>query len=51
MLCHLGNIAMALGRRFQFDPKAERILGDNEAAGMLSRPLRAPWSYEAPARG
>jgi predicted dehydrogenase len=45
MLCHLGNIAMRLKRKIKFDPQTERIVGDDEAAGMLSRPLRAPWSY------
>jgi predicted dehydrogenase len=45
MLCHLGNIAMRLKRKIKFDPQTERIVGDDEAAGMLARPLRAPWSY------
>ena len=44
-LCHLGNIAMILKRKIKFDPVKEEILGDSEAAGMLARPLRAPWHY------
>jgi len=40
---HLGNIAIRLGRKIRFDPKTERILGDEEADRMLSRPLRPPW--------
>jgi len=48
MLCHLGNIAMLLKRKIKFDPKTEQIIGDDEASKMLSRPLRAPWSYDAP---
>ena len=42
-LAHLGNIAMMLGRDLKWDPKAERVLGDDTANGMLSRPYRAPW--------
>ena len=45
MLCHLGNIAMQLKRRIKFDPAREQIVGDAEAAAMLSRPLRGPWKY------
>lgn len=47
MLCHLGNIAMLLKRKIKFDPQTEQIIGDDEASRMLSRPLRAPWSYDA----
>ena len=43
-VCHLGNIAMLLHRKIRWDPKAEQIAGDDEAAAMLSRPLRAPWT-------
>ena len=43
-ICHLGNIAMRLGRdRLRWDPRTERIIGDDEAAAMLSRPSRDPW--------
>ena len=45
MLCHLGNIAMLLKRKIKFDPQTEQIVGDDEAARMLSRPLRGPWHY------
>ncbi|MCX7006115.1 MAG: gfo/Idh/MocA family oxidoreductase, partial [Kiritimatiellaeota bacterium] len=45
MLCHLGNIAMLLKRKLKFDQQTEKILGDDEAAAMLERPMRAPWSY------
>jgi predicted dehydrogenase len=48
MLCHLGNIAMRLKRKIKFDPQAEQIVGDDTAAAMLARPLRAPWSYTMP---
>ncbi len=43
-LCHLGNIAMKLHRKIRWDPKQEQILGDDEAAKMLGRPMRAPWT-------
>jgi len=43
-VCHLGNIAVRLGRKLQWDPAAERIAGDEKANAMLSRPYRKPWS-------
>lgn len=43
-LCHLGNIAMRLHRKIQWDPQKEQIVGDEEANAMLSRPMRAPWT-------
>lgn len=42
-VCHLGNIALRLGRKIAWDPVAETIVGDEEAKGMLSRPYRKPW--------
>jgi len=42
-LCHLGNIAMLLGRKLKWDPKIERFVDDPQANRMLSRPRRAPW--------
>jgi predicted dehydrogenase len=42
-ICHLGNICMRLGRdNLRWDPRSEQIIGDDEAAKMLSRPYRAP---------
>ena len=47
-ICHLGNIAMRLGReKLRWDPRTEQIIGDDEAARMLSRPYRAPWALPA----
>jgi predicted dehydrogenase len=43
-VCHLANIASRLGRAIRWDPQAERILDDAEAAAMCSRPYRAPWT-------
>ena len=42
-VCILGNIAMRLGRRLNWNPEAERFANDAEANRMLSRPYRAPW--------
>jgi predicted dehydrogenase len=42
-MCHLGNIAMRLGRKLKWDPAAERFVGDAGANEMLDRPMRAPW--------
>lgn len=50
-LCHLGNIAMKLKRKIKWDPKAETTIDDAEAAKMLSRPLRGPWSHDMPLKG
>ncbi len=43
-VCHLGNIAIRLGRKLRWDPHAERFPDDAEANTYLSRPLRAPWT-------
>ncbi len=44
-LAHLGNISYRLGRQLEFDPVAERFVGEgeNEANAMLSRDYRAPY--------
>ncbi len=42
-VCHLGNIAMQLGRTLKWDPKAERFIGDSDANRMVGRAMRAPW--------
>ncbi len=47
-ICHLGNIAMRLNReRLRWDPRTEQIIGDDEAAKMLSRSYRTPWALPA----
>jgi hypothetical protein len=43
-LCHLGNLALRLNRKLEWDPHAERFPEDEEANQMLDRPLRAPWN-------
>lgn len=42
-VCHLSNLVARLGRKIQWDAKSETIVGDDEAAAMLSRPYRQPW--------
>jgi predicted dehydrogenase len=42
-VCHLGNVSVRLGRKIAWDPKKEEIVGDKEAAAMLTRPYRSPW--------
>ena len=42
-VCHLGNVAMMLGRKVNWDPVAGRFVNDPEADRMLSRAMRAPW--------
>ena len=42
-LCHLGNVAIRLGRNVTWDPKLEQFPGDDEANRLLTRPMRSPW--------
>jgi predicted dehydrogenase len=43
-VCHLGNISVRLGgRKLTWDPAKEQVVGDPEAAAMLTRPYRSPW--------
>ncbi len=46
-LCHLGVIAIRLGRKLAWDPDRERFVNDAEADGYLAREQRKPYSYEA----
>jgi hypothetical protein len=45
-LCHLGVIAIRLGRKLPWDPAKEAFVGDREANTYLSREMRKPWTYE-----
>jgi predicted dehydrogenase len=42
-ISHLSDIAVRTGRKIAWDPVKETIVGDETAARMLNRPLRAPW--------
>jgi len=45
-LCHLGVIAIRLGRKLNWDPVREQFVGDTEANTYLSRNMRKPYDYE-----
>ena len=42
-LCHLGNLATRLGRKLEFDPAKEQIVGDDEANALVCRDYREHW--------
>ena len=41
-VCHLGNIAIRTGRKLQWDPASEKIIGDSEASQRLTYSYRKP---------
>jgi predicted dehydrogenase len=43
-VCHLGNIAVRSGKRIQWDPKTETIVGEADDAKWLTKPYRSPWT-------
>ena len=45
--CHLANIALRLNRAVKWDPKAEKIVGDDEAAAWVRREQREGFEIEA----
>lgn len=42
-VCHLGNIAVRTGKKFTWDPVKEEVVGDSDAAKLVSKEYRAPW--------
>ncbi len=42
-VCHLGNLAIRLGRKLDWDPEAERFRGDEQANRLIHKPNRQPW--------
>jgi len=46
--CILANLAMGLGRTLTWDPRQGRVVGDEEANRLLSRPYRKPWVHPKP---
>jgi predicted dehydrogenase len=45
-LCHLGVIAIRLGRKLNWDPVKEQFVNDAEANTYLARPMRKPYDYD-----
>jgi predicted dehydrogenase len=45
-VCHLGVMALRLGRKLQWSPGTEQFVRDKDADTWLSREMRKPWSYE-----
>jgi hypothetical protein len=43
-ISHLCNIAVRTKRKITWDPKTKTIVGDAEAAQMMHRTMRAPWT-------
>jgi hypothetical protein len=43
-MSHLGDIAIRTGRTIKWDPQKETIVGDDAAARMMRRAMRAPWT-------
>jgi predicted dehydrogenase len=46
--CILANLSMKLGRTLTWDPQAGKVVGDEEANRLLSRPYRSPWVHPSP---
>ena len=44
LISHMCDIAVRLDRKITWDPEQETIVGDSEAARMLHRPMRSPWT-------
>jgi predicted dehydrogenase len=44
--CHLANISMKVGRTLRWNAEREEIVGDAEAAKLLTKVYRAPWDQE-----
>jgi predicted dehydrogenase len=46
-MCHLGVLALRLGRTLEWDPVKEEFKNDAEANQWLAREQRKPWTYES----
>jgi len=42
-IAHCANLCLRLGRKVEWDPAAERFVGDDEANRLLERTMRVPW--------
>jgi hypothetical protein len=43
IICHLANISHKVGRKLEWDPENEVIIGDPEAAKLMGKKAREPW--------
>ncbi len=41
-LGHLGQIAIQVGGKLQWDPEKEQVIGNDKANAMIDRPIHAP---------
>ncbi len=48
MICQMGDIAVRLKKKLEWDPVKEEFIGDAQANRRLSRPKRGPWRIEVP---
>jgi hypothetical protein len=46
-VCHLGVIALRLGRKLRWNPDQQQFTGDAEANQWLAREMRKPWTYDS----
>jgi hypothetical protein len=44
--CHLAGIAARVGRKIQWDPNAEKVIGDDVAQQLLGREMRRGFEIE-----
>jgi hypothetical protein len=42
-LCNLGNLSYLLGRKLTWDGAKQKVVGDEQANRLLSRPQRYPY--------
>ena len=48
MMCQMGDIAVRMGRKLEWDPVKEEFVHDEIANRKLSRIMRSPWRLEIP---
>jgi len=48
MICQMGEIAIRLKRKLNWDPAKEEFKDDEQANRRLSRPMRSPWRLHVP---
>lgn len=46
-VCHLGVIALRLGRKVNWDPEKQTFVDDKEANAFVAREMRKPWNLDA----